>query len=274
MTAQYLAIAILLAVTLNHANRFVRAAGTALAAISLSLIVLSIGLADYDGTFTILPADNIRPLLLNIMAAIAVLAILFLLWAVGRQVRRRSTAAVAWGNSSAAYGMVSRYAHWVTATLMFCLIPLGLFLKTLHAGSPVRAVFLAVHETLGVSVLGLMVTRLGWLAYSKPPPSSASLRVWERILARSAHLALYGLLLLLPASGLLLVASEHRSLELYGWSIPLPGEADIAGGMTWLLLHNLILPGLFCGLIALHLGAVLRHHFLTRRADDVRRMLR
>jgi hypothetical protein len=126
MTAQYLVLAIKLAVTLNHANRFVRAAGTALAAISLAFIVLSIALADIDGTFAVLPADNFRPALLNLLAALAIAAILFLLWAMLRQLQRRSTAASSWGNTDKSYGLVSRYLHWVTAVLMLSLVPIGL----------------------------------------------------------------------------------------------------------------------------------------------------
>jgi cytochrome b561 len=31
---------------------------------------------------------------------------------------------------------------------------------------------------------------------------------------------------------------------------------------------------LFCAIFAMYLGAVLKHHFIPRRAGDVRRMLR
>ena len=51
MTAQYLILAVVLAFTLNHANPFVRAGGTLLAAVGLAFIVLSIVLADLDGNF-------------------------------------------------------------------------------------------------------------------------------------------------------------------------------------------------------------------------------
>jgi len=270
MTAQYLVLAIMLAVTLNHANRFVRAAGTALAAISLAFIVLSIALADIDGTFAVLPADNFRPALLNLLAALAIAAILFLLWATRRQLHRRSTAASSWGNTDKSYGLLSRYLHGATAVLMLSLVPIGLFLGTLQEESAVRAIFLSVHETLGVTVLGLLLIRLGWFAASRPPSPSASLKAWERSLARAVQIALYAVLFLLPATGLMLVAANHGPLYLYGWSVPLPGIPD--GGLSQTL-HDFILPTLFCAAIALHLGAVLKHHFLARRRDDVRRML-
>ena len=42
----------------------------------------------------------------------------------------------------------------------------------------------------------------------------------------------------------------------------------------WAVLHNQMPPVLFYGVIAMHLGAVLKHHFVARRPADVRRMLR
>jgi hypothetical protein len=154
VTAQYLVLAIELAVTLNHRNRFVRAVGTLLVAIGLAFIVLSIYLADTDGTFAALPPGSFRPQLLNAQAAVALMAIVFLLWATWRQLRRPMTAEVPWRNTGATYGVVSRWAHWATAT----------------------ADFVAVHETLGITLLVLVLARLAWLARSAPPALSPSLR--------------------------------------------------------------------------------------------------
>ncbi len=274
MTAQYLGLAIILAITLNHANRFVRAAGTLLVAIGLAFIVLSIYLADTDGTFAALPKGNFRPVLLNAQGAVALVAIVFLLWATWRQLRRPVTAGVPWPNTGTTFGLVSRGAHWATATLVLCLIPIGLFMQVLPAASPDRAEFVAVHQTLGVTVLVLVLFRVAWLARSTPPPLSQSLLPWERFVASAVHLALYALIFLMPLTGLLLTLLSGRTLELYGWALPLPAGPRPVAGALWPTLHNLILPFMFYAIIAMHLGAVLKHHFIARRTDDVRRMLR
>jgi cytochrome b561 len=39
-------------------------------------------------------------------------------------------------------------------------------------------------------------------------------------------------------------------------------------------LHDRILPVVLQAVILVHIGAVVKHHFLDRRRDDVRRMLR
>ena len=274
MTAQYLVLAIVLAVTLNHRNRFVRAVGTLLVAIGLAFIVLSIYLADTDGTFAALPPGSFRPKLLNAQAAVALMAIVFLLWATWRQLRRPMTAEVPWRNTGATYGVLSRWAHWATATLVLCLIPIGLFMQTLPATSPDRADFVAVHETLGITLLVLVLARLAWLARSAPPALSPSLRRWERLVAGAMHPALYVVIILLPLTGLLVTLSSGTALELYGWAVPLPATTASAPRGLWRALHDQALPAAFCALIALHLGAVLKHHFIARRTQDVRRMLR
>ena len=272
MIAQYLSIALVLAVTLNHANRVVRAAGTLLAATGLAFIVLSIYLADTDGTFAKVRAGDLRPMVLNVQGALALAAILFLLWAALAQLRRPSTAPVPWRNTSATFGLISRYAHWATATLVLCLIPIGLFMQVLTPAAPDRAVFVAVHETLGVTVLGLVILRLVWLAGSPPPPLSTSLRPWERRVAHAVHPALYVLILSMPLTGILLTVLGGDPLRLYGATVALPIKAT--AGAPWAVLHNQVLPILFYAIIAMHLGAVLKHHFITRHKADVRRMLR
>jgi cytochrome b561 len=271
MIAQYLVLAIVLAVTLNHGNRFVRAGGTLLAAIELAFIVLSIYLADTDGTFAAVPAANFRPILLNAQAVTALAAIAFLLWAAWSQLRRRSIIRAPWRNTSMTFGLMSRYAHWATAILVLCLIPIGLFMQILRPAAPDRAVFLAVHETLGVTVLGLVVLRLAWLACSQPPPLVQTLRPWERRLAHAVHPALYALILSMPVTGVLLTIFGGHTLRFYGLSIASPVKA--AGGAPWRMLHDQILPILFYAIFTLHLGAVLKHHFIARRKEDVRRML-
>jgi len=276
VTAQYLILAVVLAFTLNHVNRFVRTAGTLLAAVGLAFIVLSIILADLDGTFAAMPAGmgETGPILLNAQAVIASAAVLFLLWAAWRQVRRPSAAPVPWRNTGGTFGLVSRYAHWASAVLVLCLVPMGLFMAVLPEGSPDRDVFVAVHQTLGVTVLALVLLRLAWLRRSAPPPLSADLKPWERRLAGVLHPVLYGLILGLPVTGLLLSVSQGGPLELYGWMAPLPAGSGRGAGPVWAVLHNQVLPILFYGVVAMHLAAVLKHHFVTRRPTDVRRMLR
>jgi hypothetical protein len=73
MAFWYLVLAVFLAVTLNQSNRFVRALGTVVACLSLMMMVSSIILADFDGTFAHMPSQGdlvgrFKPLILKIRA--------------------------------------------------------------------------------------------------------------------------------------------------------------------------------------------------------------
>ena len=279
MTEFYLILAAFLAFTLNHASRILRSLGTLTAALALAMIAWSIVLANLDGTFAAIPADarlaeRIKPFVLNTQAAIASVVALFLLWAVWAQGRRRVADSMPLRNTAAAFGRVSRYAHWVIGTLMLILLPMGLFTSVLADDHPERGVYMATHQALGITVLLLVVLRMVWLGQSPAPAMRADLQFWQRQLARATHVSLYALMLAFPVTGVLLTAWRGEVLDVYGWSVTglLAPNAEAAAVVAFL--HNLVLPALFYLAIFLHLGAVTKHHFGERRQQEVRRMLR
>ena len=84
----------------------------------------------------------------------------------------------------------------------------------------------------------------------------------------------YARIILLFVTDLLLTVFSGSPLELYGGMVPLPVATVPAKGGRSPPLHDQVLPALFYVLISLHMGDVLKHHFIARRTDDVRRMLR
>ena len=279
MAAWYVILAVLLAVLLNAQTRWLRSAGMLLAALSLAMIVLSIILADFDGTFAAILGDSPliqqwTPAILNIQAVIASAAMLFLCWSAWKQTLRPAVPPLALLNTHAAYGRVSRYLHWSIATLMFCLVPIGLFMTILPVDQLERQGFAAAHQSLGITVLALFVLRVLWLLVSPPPGAETDTPAWQHQAARAVHLVLYASLVAFPLSGYLLSAAGDVPIDFY--APPLPGiirpgnsAASIAG-----LIHDWLLPILFCAAIALHVGAVLKHHFRDGQKNTVRRMLR
>jgi cytochrome b561 len=275
----YLVLAVVLTVTLNAENRWFRVAGTTLVALGLAMMVLSIVLANLDGTFAAIPAtapliDRLKPLILNAQAAIASVAILFLSWSASHQARRNQTAPLPLRNTEVGFGRVSRYFHWVIAVLMFCLVPIGLFMAILPTDHPERASFVAAHQALGMTVLVLVALRLLWLLVNPQPPPRSDMAAWELRASHTVHRLLYLMLLLFPISGYLVTASTDTSIDLYGFGIPTIGRPGEGVSSISALLHSWILPILFYGAIAVHAGAVLKHHFANGGSDAVRRMLR
>ncbi len=279
MAFWYLVLAVFLAVTLNAGSRLVRALGTAVASLSLIMMVSSIILADFDGTFTRMAAQpdligRLKPAILNIQAAAGAAGILFLLWAAWRQMARRAVMPLPVLNSTAAFGLVSRYAHWIIAVLILALIPMGMFMSILPPNSPDRAGFVAAHQTMGLLVLIFVALRMAWLLRSPPPGFPGDLKPWERRLAHAVHLTLYGLILAFPLTGLFETMCRGEVVQFFGQTIP----AVCRQSQTWAsglaILHDDVLPLVFYGIIFAHLGAVLKHHFVERRIGDVRRMVR
>jgi cytochrome b561 len=279
VTEFYLILAVFLAFTLNQSGRVLRALGTLTAALSLVMISWSIILANLDGTFAAIPAvaglaDRIKPFVLNTQAAIAAVAAAFFVWAAWSQGTRRVNEPLPMRNTLSAFGRVSRYAHWVIGSLILVLLPMGLFTSVLAADHPERGAFLAMHQTLGLTVLLLVVLRVLWLRQSPAPQLRADASPLQRQLARATHLGLYGLMLGFPVTGILLTAWRGDALDIYGWSVTglLAPDAQFAAAVG--VLHNLVLPAVFYLALFAHLGAVTKHHFIERRPQDVRRMLR
>lgn len=279
MAFWYLVLAVFLAVTLNSGNRFVRALGTGVASLSLLMMVSSIILADFDGTFAHVPAQadligRLKPLILNIQATVGTAGLLFLLWAAWRQVSRRAVMPLPVLNSAAAFGLVSRYAHWIIAVLILALIPMGMFMSVLSVSSPDRASFVAAHQTMGLLVLIFVVLRMAWLLRSPPAEFPGDLKPWERRLAHAVHLALYGLILAFPLTGFFETMCDGDVVKFFGLNIPVFFGPSQAWSSRLANLHDHVLPLAFYGMIFAHLGAVLKHHFFDRRIGDVRRMVR
>ena len=225
MTAAYCLLALAIAFSLSHANRGVRAMGTLLVALSLTMIVTSIVLANFDGTFTRFAVEtagleHFKPLMLNIGAAIAAIVSVFLVWAAWRQTRRTRIVPLLFANTQSSFGFISRYAHWITATLILCLIPMGMFMSLLPAGSADRDTYQFAHEALGLGVLAVAAVRLGWLVLSPPPGALAGLMRWEARAAHAVHIGLYALIIAFPVSGLMLEASRGNEPNLWGRALP------------------------------------------------------
>jgi cytochrome b561 len=267
-----------LAFTLNHPNRFLRAMGALIAAIGLFMIVISIILANVDGTFAAFSEgasslDVYKPLTLNAQAVAASIAIPFLLWAGWTQLRRPDVETPPLRNSTRGFGRVSRWLHWGMAVMILCLIPIGLFVSVLPKTSTDREAFLSAHQSLGLTVLVLVFVRLAWLKMSPAPALPAGLTSWERFLALSIRVCLYLIVIGFPLSGFLVNGFQAEPVDLFGWTISPPFAPDARLATLASAAHAVALPLLFYAAIFAHVGAVMKRYFIDRRVDEVRRML-
>jgi cytochrome b561/polyisoprenoid-binding protein YceI len=176
-----------------------------------------------------------------------------------------------WRNSNLAWGAGAKGFHWLLAVLILAQVALGLTAKGWRL-SPTKLDLFVWHKSLGILILALVGLRLAWRLANPVPGYPPAMPAWEGIAARFAHFLLYLLMLALPFSGWIIQSASDVPFRIF-WQLPLPAlvgpseaTTDLAKGVHfWLFVAiGVVLAG--------HIGAALRHHFLLR--DDVlRRML-
>lgn len=174
------------------------------------------------------------------------------------------------------YTAIAMILHWIMALGILAL--LGIEFVMVHGSLDPGTMFrlFQLHKSIGITTLLAALLRLVWRLFHHPPTLPPDMPGLEKRLARFGHWALYGEMLFLPLSGWALVSSSVFAIPtvLYG-VIPWPDLPYLADKKPvedfFTTLHAYGAWGLIV-LIALHVGAALRHHFMLR--DDVlRRML-
>jgi len=174
-------------------------------------------------------------------------------------------------NTAGAWGAPARLFHWTIAALVLAQVALGWMAATWHL-SPTKLNLFVWHKSIGMLVLVLGVLRLLWrLANPVPAPPAGTPR-WERAMAQASHALLYALLIAMPLDGWLINSASGVPFSIF-WAIPLPAiiapDPRLADLFKLVHLWMFVLLG---GLVALHVGAALRHHFVKRN-DVLVRML-
>lgn len=173
------------------------------------------------------------------------------------------------------YSAVAIALHWLIALLILTNIGLAWYFNTLSGEAVVPP--LALHKSIGITVLLLSVVRIAWRLTHPAPPLPPTMKGWERLAATGTHLIFYVLMLGLPISGWLWVSASPllraHPITLFGlapWpSIPFPGmDSDQLHDARHLFETSHTLLGyLAYAAIALHVLAALKHQIIDR--DDV-----
>jgi len=174
------------------------------------------------------------------------------------------------------YTRIAVVLHWLIALLMVANVVMGLLAEHLP-DDWVRPV-IDTHKSIGITVLGLALLRLLWRVAHPPPPLPCGYARWERIAAHTAHGLLYGLMIALPLSGWMhdsawKDAATHpmQLFGLVGW--PRIGFIMAIEPGLRESLHTLFgtvhtsLGYVLYALLALHIGAALKHQWLDREPE-------
>ena len=162
-------------------------------------------------------------------------------------------------------------AHWLTLALLIAVYGLIELREFYPKGSDARELMKTWHFMLGLSVFALVLVRLPLRLALHAPPITPAPPAWQQRLAAAMHVALYGLLLVLPLLGWLTLSAKGRPVPFFGLELPALLAPDKALAENLEDLHELI-GELGYWLIGLHAAAALYHHYLVRD-DTLRRML-
>lgn len=166
-------------------------------------------------------------------------------------------------NTPARWGWIAQTLHWATALGVIGLVVVGLYMDDLPV-SPTKVKVYALHKSVGLTVLALVVARLIWRFVDKRPPYPPGMPAWQKAISEISHGLLYVMLLVQTLSGWVYNSASNFALQWFGlFQVPritgpdpelkhLANDVHEAG---WILLAALML---------LHVAAALHHHFVVR----------
>jgi cytochrome b561 len=103
-------------------------------------------------------------------------------------------------NTSAGWGSVSRWFHWILAAAIIGMIGFGWWMNHVPA-RPDRFFYRSIHADIGYVVLLLTALRLVWRAVNPTPALPDDSRPWQKTAARISHAALYLITILVAMLG-------------------------------------------------------------------------
>ncbi len=187
------------------------------------------------------------------------------------------------GAVSERYTAVAIALHWLIALAIILQLISGLWMVDALNEQATQMLAFQVyqwHKSLGLTVLILSLLRLLWRFTHRAPELPGGMTAWERLAAKAAHILFYAIMIGMPITGWVVVSASKLGLPTLYWGlfqwphIPLGGmvaDAKAALEGTFGEVHE-ILAYITIGLLALHVGAALKHH-LVNRDDVLSRML-
>jgi len=167
------------------------------------------------------------------------------------------------------YDFLSRAFHWVTAivvSIAFILGPGGFGRLMRNGIDPATQIDIVWHESLGILVFALTLLRLIWVAFRPASPQTPMVG-WRQMVAKLVHVALWMLLLALPAAALMALGSEAHPLTLLGGvrveQIPFIANSSLVELADWGDVHK-FLGDAIMWIAGLHAAAAIYHRLILK----------
>lgn len=159
---------------------------------------------------------------------------------------------------TARYTTRAKVLHWTIAVLVVLLLVGGQTYEGMEDAEKVQ--ILQVHSFIGLSVLALALYRLYWRRGHTPPSLPDGMNTKLKTLSRFSHYCMYGVLILLPFSGMFAASASPNEVMPLG----LINLTQLLGGpdaVAFELRHEVheIMTGLMGLLILIHFSGALLH---------------
>jgi len=153
--------------------------------------------------------------------------------------------------------------HWAIAVLVIVQFAWGWWMQGIPK-QPVgpRVDAFNLHKSIGMTILALMVVRIGWRVAHRPP-SLRGLPRWQVNAAHANHLLLYAALVIQPLAGYL--GSEFSGFPVKFFGLTLPSWTAKNAAMKDLMSAvHLATSWVIAAIVVLHVAAALKHALVDR----------
>jgi cytochrome b561 len=142
-------------------------------------------------------------------------------------------------------------------------IPLGIVIGN-KWGGPLQDQLYDLHRSIGVTILLIIVVRLGYRLTHPPLPLPDDIAPIQRFAAKLTHWALYALLIVQPFVGWIATSASPSPITVFGlFELPPLWPEDRRLSEQLFEVHEAIAIAIAC-LAAAHIGAALHHHFVRK----------
>lgn len=162
-------------------------------------------------------------------------------------------------STSTRYTRTAIVLHWVVAAALLAQIPFGWYLENIPRGTPARAWYVNLHKSIGLTLGLVIVFRLLWRWWHRPPMLPDWLSSFERAGAQITHRALYLCMVLMPLTGYIASNFSKWGVKYFNVIALPPWGVDDSQVYAFFNGAHRVTSYLFVALIVIHVLGAVRH---------------
>ena len=161
------------------------------------------------------------------------------------------------------YTATARELHWLTAIIVITALLIGIAMDRIGEG-PLADFLYNFHRSLGALLIPVALFRFYWRFTHKPPPLPSDIPLPQRLAAETVHYLLYAIIIVQPMIGWIATSAYRAPIPVLGlFNLPPIWPENRAFSEVLFSVHAYIGWAL-CGLLAMHIGGALFHHFIRK----------